>query len=61
MTIEEQPVLGTVKDANGVAHTKLVTATPRTRVTPKAIKKTFRPTRWAPSDAQPGFRIASHW
>ena len=53
MNTSARPPSGTTKEARGVAHTTTEAATVMSRVRPKAIHQTFRPSRCNPSDFQP--------
>ena len=47
------PPSGTMKEASGVAHTTAEAATVMSRVSPKAIHQTLKPSRCKPSTFQP--------
>src|SRR5215218_1528653 len=53
------PPSGTTKEASGVAHTMAEAATVMSKVAPKAIHQTLRPSRCRPSDFQPSLEYPS--
>jgi hypothetical protein len=53
MTVLRMPLSGMVKEASGVAHTIAEAATVMSKVAPKAIHQTLRPSRCRPRDFQP--------
>src|SRR5215211_5450444 len=53
------PPSGMVKEASGVAHTMAEAATVMSKVAPKAIHQTLRPSRCRPSDFQPSLEYPS--
>src|SRR5215204_1400343 len=54
-----RPPSGMVKEARGVAHTMAEAATVMSKVAPKAIHHTLRPSRCRPSDFQPSLEYPS--